>query len=127
MTKPPELWAFILANALLFLISSLLAVLSYIAYRQSKGKRMFLTATAGFWLVVLGGLVEPLYQLGMAGDYNISGTELLWLQTGEGILIASGLGLLYFAIYNSGSGGATTDYDTRQADDQDFSYQYPED
>lgn len=98
MDRPPELWAFVLANTGLFLVSSMLTVLTYVAYRQSDGRTSFLTAAIGFGLVVLGGLVEPLYQLVVRGDNIIDGTELLWLQAGEGLFIAGGLGLLFYAI-----------------------------
>lgn len=104
MAEPPELWTFVLANTGLFLVSSLLTTLSFVAYRQSGGRWSYLLATAGFGFVILGGLVEPLYQLVVAGDYDVSGAELLWLQAGEGVLIAIGLGLLYVAITNHGRG-----------------------
>ena len=101
MVKPPELWAFILANTLLFLISSVLAGLSYLAYRHSGGRQSYRNAAVGFGFVVFGGLVEPAYQLGVEdvkNGYALSGNELLLLQAGEGILIATGLGLLFYAI-----------------------------
>ena len=103
MTNPPELWAFVLANFALFLVSSVLAVLSYVAYRQGNGQTSFLFATLGFGFVVFGGLVEPVYQLVVRGNSTLSGTELLWLQAGEGVLIATGLGSLFYAITNHSS------------------------
>lgn len=112
MANPPEIWAFVLANTLLFLISSVLGILSYVAYRQSDGQRSYLLAAIGFGFVVFGGLVEPVYQLVVRGDSSIDGTELLWLQTGEGVLIAIGLGLLFYAIthHESGSSSEETSY-----------------
>ena len=70
-----------------------------------------LVTTAGFGFIVQGGLFEPVYQFVVAGDYSVTGEELLWMQAGEGILIAVGLGLLYYAIRNhdSGASAATTD------------------
>lgn len=94
----PELWAFVLANIGLFVVSSVLTTLSYLAYRRSNKQASYKFASIGFGLVVLGGLVEPLYQLVVRGDYNLTGGELLLLQTGEGLLIASGLGILFYAI-----------------------------
>ena len=111
MDKPPELWAFILANTGVFIVSSVLTAITYLAYRQSRGRTSYRGATIGFGFIVLGGLVEPLYQLGVKGDYLLDGTELLLLQTGEGILITLGLRLLFYAIihHDSQSSGAVTD------------------
>lgn len=106
MDNPPKFRAFVLANVL-FIVSGGLTILSYVAYRQSNGRDAYFTATYGFETVVLGGLVEPVYQLLDGGDYYVTGSELLWLQAGEGILIPSGLGLLFYAITHHGSGEAT--------------------
>lgn len=103
----PELWAFVLANAGLFIVSSVLTGLSYLAYRRD-GRSTYKFATIGFGFVVLGGLVEPLYQLGVRGDYNITGNELLFLQTAEALLIASGLGILFYAITRYTANGERT-------------------
>lgn len=113
MTEPPEVWAFVLANIGLFIVSSVLAVLSYVAYRQSHGQRSYLISTVGFVFVVLGGLVEPVYQFAVRGDSNLNGTELLWLQTGEGILIAIGLGLLFYAITHHEPGSSPIEEEER--------------
>lgn len=103
----PELWAFVLANTGLFIVSSVLTGLSYLAYRRD-GRSTYKFATIGFGFVVLGGLVEPLYQLGVRGDYNIAGNELLFLQTAEALLIASGLGILFYAITHYTANGERT-------------------
>lgn len=103
----PELWAFTLANAGLFIVSSVLTGLSYLAYRRD-GRSTYKSATIGFGFVVLGGLVEPLYQLGARGDYNITGSELLFLQTAEALLIAGGLGILFYAITRYTANGERT-------------------
>lgn len=123
MANPPELWAFVLANIGLFIISSILTLLSYLAYHQSNGQSSYLRATIGFGFIVLGGLVEPAYQLGVRGDYNLDGTELLLLQTGEGILIMFGLGLLFYAITDANSGQASTK-DSRSALPDESSYEF---
>lgn len=117
----PELWAFVLANASLFVAASVLAGLSYLAYRRSDGGSSYKFASIGFGSIVLGGLVEPLYQLVVLGDYNITGTELLLLQTGEGLLIASGLGILFYAITSHGRGSPADDV-TKTATTEEFSY-----
>lgn len=98
MDKSPELWAFILANTGIFVFSSVMTVLCYLAYRRSRGQRSYRFATAGFGFVLLGGLVEPAYQLGVRGDYHLDGSEMLLLQSGEGAFISLGLGLLFYAI-----------------------------
>lgn len=118
MAEPPALWAFVLANALVFVFGSVLAGLSYVAYRQSGGRASFRIAAAGFGVVVLGGLVEPVYQLGVRGDFLLDGTELMVLQTAEGVLIALGLGLLFYAIARHGA-GESADADDRAAGDDD--------
>lgn len=112
MSKPPELWAFILANTGLFVISSVLTVLTYLVYRQKHGETSYLLATIGFGFVVLGGLVEPGYQLVVWGDRSLNYTELLWLQAGEGLLIASGLGLLFYSITHYDTGASSTEEET---------------
>lgn len=104
MDRPPELLAFAFANALLFAASSVLTGVSYLAYRQSGRQRSYRFATVGFGFVLLGGLVEPVYQFGVRGDYHLTGTELLWLQTSEGLFIAAGLGLLFWAIVRRETG-----------------------
>lgn len=127
MAKPPELWAFILANTGLFIISSVLTGLSYLAYRHSRGKHSYRVATLGFGFVVLGGLVEPVYQLGVRGDYNVDGTELLVLQAGESTLISMGLGLLFYAITHHDAGSSSTADDHRvSADERIYEISYPD-
>ena len=111
MAKPPELWAFVLANIGIFLVSGVLAITSYVAYRQSNRQTSFLVAASGFGLVMLGGLVEPIYELLVRGGTTIDETELLWLQTGEGIFIAGGLGLLFYAITHHDVGSSATEED----------------
>lgn len=115
MDSSPELWAFILANTGLFLVSSVLTILSYVAYRQSNGRSSYLITTVGFGIIGLGGLVEPVYQLLVRGDSHVNGTELMWLQAGEGILIAGGLGLLFYAI---------TRYDSRSSSTTETTYRF---
>lgn len=125
MANPPELWTFVLANTGLFVISSILTLLSYLAYRQSNKQSSYLRATIGFGFIVLGGLIEPAYQLGVRGDYNLDGTELLMLQTGESVLIAFGLGLLFYAIMDANSGSAsTTDSCSALTDERSYTFDY---
>lgn len=111
MAKPPELWAFVLANLGLFVVSSLLTLLTFVAYRQDNGQASYLIATSGFGFLVLGGLLAPMYELGVRGDYHLIGTELLWLQAGESILLMGGLGLLFYAITHHETGSSATEED----------------
>ena len=120
MDRTPELWVFILANVGLFLISSVLTALSYVAYRRSGGQSSYWFATIGFGFVVLGGLVEPLYQIGVRGDYHINGTELLFLQTGESVLIALGLGILFYAITRHSSGSPPANRRSESTDEHAY-------
>lgn len=117
----PELWAFILANIGLFIASSVLTVLSYLAYRRNDQQSSYKLSSIGFGLIVLGGLVEPLYQLIVRGDYNLSGGELLLLQSGEGLLIASGLGILFYAITRH-TRASSEDNGEQTAATEDFTY-----
>lgn len=105
MADPPELWTFVAANLIVFGFGSLLTALSFIAYYSRSTSRTFRDATIGFGLITFGGVVEPVYQLGLKGDYHLAGRELLALQTAEGILMALGLGMLFYSIkgYNSAS------------------------
>ncbi len=98
MARPLELWAFIFANTLLFLMGSLLMTLSFIAYYQNPRVKSYKISTIGFGFIVLGGLVDPVYRLGIRGEYFLNGTERLLLQSSEGVLLSVGLGLLFYAI-----------------------------
>ncbi|MFB6359786.1 MAG: hypothetical protein ABEH59_00525 [Halobacteriales archaeon] len=104
MAEPPELWTFLIANLFVFAFGATLTTLSYYAYRTNDRRPSYRLSTIGFGILTLGGVVEPLYQLGYSGDYQISGRELLALQTMEGAFVAIGLGLLFYSIYIHRSG-----------------------
>lgn len=99
MGEPPELWTFLFANLFVFGFGATLTTLSYYAYRTNGRRSSFRLSTAGFGVLTFGGIVEPIYQLGLKQDYLISGRELLALQTLEGTFVAIGLGLLFYSIY----------------------------
>jgi hypothetical protein len=105
MAEPPELWTFAIANLVTFGLGFVLTGLSYYAYRTDGHRRSFRNATIGFGLLTLGMAVAPVYQLGIRGDYNLGGRELLALQTVEGALLAAGLGMLFYSIYWHNRGG----------------------
>lgn len=99
MAEPPEFWTFTVANVLMFGFGATLTTLSYYAYRSTGRKPSYFRSTLGFGLITIGGLAEPIYQLGLKGDYHLGGRELLALQTAEALLTGLGLGLLFYAIY----------------------------
>ena len=97
MAEPPELWAFVLSNFLLLLMGGILMGLSYRAYYRS-GNGSFRAASAGFGVITVGSLVEIIYELGIRGSYHLSGRELLALHTVEGVLIATGMAILFYSV-----------------------------
>lgn len=120
MAEPPELWAFLFANLFVFGFGATLTTLSYYAYRANGRQPSFRLSTIGFGVLTLGGIAEPVYQLGLKQDYLISGRELLVLQTIEGVFVAVGLGLLFYSIYVHNARSRTEHFDSfdRSADTQ---------
>ncbi|WP_227356675.1 hypothetical protein [Haladaptatus salinisoli] len=124
MAKPPELWAFILTNALLFITGCLLTALSYLAYYQNPKKSSYRYSTVGFAFIVLGGLISPVYRLGIRSDYHLDASQRLILQSAEAILLALGLGLLFYAVVRHDGSSSTVggvgpaDSDFYDADDR---------
>lgn len=115
MADPPELWTFAIVNLLTFALGFVLTGLSYYAYHNDGGSRSFRNATVGFGLLTLGMAVAPVYQLGIRGDYDLGGRELLALQTVEGLLLAAGLGMLFYSIYRHNRGGRRTHGDATRS------------
>lgn len=97
MTEPPEFWAFLFSNVLLLAMGGTLTALSFAAYRRS-GTSSFRLAGVGFLVLTVGTLVEAIYELGIRGSYELSGRELLALHTVESLLIAAGLGLVFWSL-----------------------------
>lgn len=98
MAEPFEFWMFAIANLFVFAFGSVLTVLSFVAYRSRTADRSFRDATLGFGAITVGGLVDPIYQIGIRGDYHLTAREMLAMQAIEGGLIAVGLGLLFYAV-----------------------------
>lgn len=119
MVEHPELWVYLVVNAVLFLFGSTLAGLSYVAYRQSDGQSSYLFASLGFGFLVLGGLVEPLYRFLVVDIYALNAEEVLLFQIGEGALIAFGLGSVFYAIVQYNSGASSIDADHPTSIDED--------
>ncbi|QLG62145.1 DUF7521 family protein [Halorarum salinum] len=114
MNELAHLGTYLVANLLQFTVGVAITGLSYLAYRSSGRKASFRNSTLGFLLITVGGVLAPVYQLWIKGDYSISGLELLELQILEGSLITVGLGLLLLSIYsyNADPLRAPTDLDS---------------
>ena len=97
MAEPPEFWLFLASNLLLLITGGTLTGLSLRAYRRNR-KRSFQGALIGFGTITLGSLIEAIYELGIRGSYELGGRELLALHTVEGVLIAVGLGALFYSL-----------------------------
>lgn len=94
----PELAAYLLSNALVLLLGTLLVGLSGAAYRR-VGDRAFATAAAGFALVTFGSVVEAVYELGVRGSFDLATRELLAVHAVEGVLVALGLATLFYSLW----------------------------
>ena len=98
MGSPVEYLVYVSANVGLVAIGGSLAGLSFLAYWNDSGQRSYALAALGFGFVVLGGLSELLFTVLFSPDFILTRTEFLSLQAGEDVLIAVGLGLLFYAI-----------------------------
>ncbi|QLG27202.1 hypothetical protein HUG10_06445 [Halorarum halophilum] len=104
MSELARLGVFLVANVLQFSVGIGITGLSYLAYRSSGGRPAFRNSTLGFLLITIGGVLAPVYQIWIKGDYSVSGRELLELQIMEGTLITIGLALLLYSIYSFNAG-----------------------
>lgn len=89
----------VLATTIQFLFGMIISALSYSVYRSSDKKAAFRNSTIGFLLITAGGILGPIYELGIQRDYHITGEELLALQVLEGTVIAIGLAYLLLSLY----------------------------
>lgn len=104
MAEPPEFWTYVIANFTMFGFGVVLTGLSFFAYRADSTRRSLRNATVGFGFLTVGGLVAPVYQLGLKGEYSLSGRELLVVQSVEGLFLAAGLGMLFYSVYHYSDG-----------------------
>ncbi|WP_144906377.1 DUF7521 family protein [Halobellus captivus] len=95
---------FVLANILQFAFGVSITGISYWAYRSNHRKASFRNSTVGFLFITVGGVLAPIYELGIKSDYTITAQELLKLQIIEGTVIGVGLAFLLVSVY-SHSGG----------------------
>ncbi len=93
-----EFWTTLSTNFLVLVIGSVLATISYLAYRREQ-ERSFRIAALGFVLVTLGNLTVVVYQTMVKGSYVLDGLELLRLQTIQGALILLGFSTLFYSLH----------------------------
>ncbi|WP_160134794.1 DUF7521 family protein [Halococcus salsus] len=98
LRQPTEFWTTLSASVLVFLAGSVLATISYLAYRRERD-RSFQFAALGFGLVTAGNLVIVVYQVGVKGSFLLGGLELLRIQTLSGVLVVVGLLSLLYSLY----------------------------
>lgn len=98
MADPLGVMVYVVANLGFGAMASFLAGLSFLAYYRSPGQLSYALAGLGFSCIVLGGLVESAYTFVLQTDYLLSSSEFLFLQAGEDLIVAVGLGLLFLGI-----------------------------
>lgn len=98
MAEPPELWTFIVSNLLILATGGMMTILSLRAYHRSHSTS-FRTASVGFGLITIGGLIDIIYELGIRQSYELPGRELLALHTVQGVIIAAGLATLFISLH----------------------------
>lgn len=98
---------FVIANVVQFAFGVAITGISYYAYRSNRRKESLRNSTIGFLCITVGGVLAPVYELGIKSDYNISAEELLKLQIIEGTVIGIGLAFLLISVY---SYNTATDY-----------------
>ena len=91
-------WAYVFANIGVVGLCGLLGGLSLLAYAREPDGRSYAIAALGFLSVLLGGMTEIVYTQFVAAEYTLSANQFLFLQAGEDLQIALGLGLLFYAI-----------------------------
>lgn len=92
-----EFFGFVLVNILTFVFGSILSILSYRAYNRRKNQT-FKIATAGFIIITVGSITEAVYEIGIRRSFELTQQELIILHTSESLLLAIGLGLLFYSI-----------------------------
>lgn len=110
MAESLELWAFVLANMSSFVGGGLLTALSYLAYRQSSGQASYRFATIGFGLVTLSCLFDPAYLFGVSVNLRLGATEFLILTASEDLVLAVGLGVVFYGITQHDTGTSMEDH-----------------
>lgn len=92
-----EFFGFIFVNILTLVFGGILSILSYRAYSRRK-IRSFKIATIGFVVITIGSIIEAIYEIGIRRSFELTGKELIILHSLESLLLAIGLGLLFYSI-----------------------------
>lgn len=98
-----------LVNVGFVVVTGVLTLLSFHAYRHSARQQSYLIATIGFTCILLGGLSEAMFSLVIEPDFVLSSTEYLYVQVAEDSLSTIGLGLLFYAITQHNPDTSQTD------------------
>lgn len=97
---------FVIANIVQFSFGVAITGISYYAYRSNGRTESFRISTIGFACITIGGVLAPVYELGIKSDYSITAQELLKLQIIEGAVIGLGLAFLLISVYSHNTGTA---------------------
>lgn len=92
-----EIIGFVAVNILTLIFGGILSALSYRAYSRRKIKS-FKIATIAFVIITIGSVIEAIYEIGVRRSFELSGQELIILHSAESLLLAIGLGLLFYSI-----------------------------
>lgn len=95
---------FVVANVVQFAFGVAITGISYWAYRSTGRKTSLRNSTVGFLCITVGGVLAPVYELGIKSDYSITAQELLKLQIIEGTVIGVGLAFLLVSVYSHKTG-----------------------
>ncbi len=91
------LWMFIVSNLLVFVLGSVLTVLSYRAQKR-LGRDSLRYTTLGFALITASIVAEALYAPGIGGGDWLETRSLLILYTMESLFIAAGLACIAYSL-----------------------------
>ena len=104
MTETTLIGLFVAVNLAQFAFAGTITAVSYWAYRSTGRRSSLRYATIGFLCITIGGLLAPIYELGIKSDPEITMQELLTVQIVEVTVIGVGLALLLYSIYGYDTG-----------------------
>lgn len=97
---PIQFAVFLALKGIILVGGGALAAVGFGVYRRT-GNATFRRAAVGFAMVTLGATVDAvygIYEVLFRRQYALTGVELLAVNTVESLLIAGGLGLLFYSI-----------------------------